>query len=349
MRVAVFSTKPYDEKYLSEANQDSRHDFKFYETQLNEHTVRLAESYEAVCAFVNDKLDGNVLLHLFSGGTRLIALRCAGFNNVDLSAAEQLGMTVARVPAYSPNSISEYTVGLILTLSRNLHRSFTRTREGNFSLNGLIGFDIGRKTIGIIGTGKIGALTAKALQGFGCRIIANDVYQNDELINAGVEYVSRERLFRESDIISLHCPLMPDTQHLINADSIALMRDGVMIINTSRGALIDTQAVIAGLKSKKIGAIGIDVYEEEGNIFYEDRSDEILEDDVLARLLTFPNVVVSSHEAFFTSDALREISRQTIDNISTYESGGQPAGVIHNQAAQASTKPTATPSTVTQR
>lgn len=343
MKVAVFSTKPYDKEFLTRANRDNRHEFTFFETQLAGHTAKLAEDYPAICAFVNDQLTGDVLLHLFSGGTRMIALRCAGFNNVDLSAAEQLGMTVARVPAYSPNSISEYTVGLILTLSRHLFRSFSRTREGNFSLNGLIGFDIGRKTVGLIGTGKIGVLTAKALHGFGCRIIASDLYQNDELVEMGVEYVSRERLFRESDIISLHCPLMVDTHHLINAETIAEMRDGVMLVNTSRGGLVDTQAVIEGLKSKKIGSLAIDVYEEEGDIFYEDRSSEILQDDLLARLLTFPNVVVSSHEAFFTSDALYEIARQTIDNISAFERGERPDGSINYQSVQPVSERSATP------
>ena len=338
MKIAVFSTKPYDEKYLTQANFDNRHNFKFFETSLNEHTVKLAEDYPVVCVFVNDQLDSHVLLTLFSGGTRMVALRCAGFNNVDLSAAEQLGMTVARVPAYSPNSISEYTVGLILTLSRNLHRSFNRTREGNFSLNGLIGFDIAGKTIGVIGTGKIGALTAKTLRGFDCRVIASDVYQNEQLLQLGIEYVSREQLFRESDIISLHCPLLPDTQHLVNAETIAMMRDGVMIVNTSRGGLIDTEAAIAGLKSKKIGSMAIDVYEEEGGIFYEDRSGEVLQDDTLARLLTFPNVVLTSHEAFFTGEALSEIARQTIENITAWERGEQPPGAIHYQKTQPAEK-----------
>ena len=334
MKVAVFSTKPYDEEFLTKANHDHRHDFRFFETPLTEQTLRLAEGFPAVCVFANDRLDGNILLQLFSGGTRLIALRCAGFNNVDLSAAEQLGMTVVRVPDYSPNSISEYTVGLMLTLSRQLFHSFNMAREGNFPLNGLLGFDIGHKTIGLIGTGKIGTLTAKALHGFGCRIIANDLHRNKELAKMGVKYVSREQLLRESDIISLHCPLTPDTKHLINAETIAMMRDGVMLVNTCRGGLVDTQAVIDGLKSKKIGSLAIDVYEEESDIFYEDRSNETSQDDMSARLLTFPNVVVSSHEAFFTSDTLQEIAHRTVDNITAYERGERSDGEVHYQETQ---------------
>ncbi|MCL2348044.1 MAG: 2-hydroxyacid dehydrogenase [Planctomycetaceae bacterium] len=334
MKVAVFSTKPYDKEFLLLANYDHRHEFQFFEARMSEQTARLAEGFPAICTFVNDQLDGEVLLKLFGGGTRMIALRCAGFNHVDLAAAEQLVMTVARVPDYSPNSISEFTIGMILTLSRKLHRSFNRTREGNFSLDGLIGHDISRKTVGLIGTGKIGALTAFALQGFGCRVIANDVYENRELTDRGVAYVSREQLLGESDIISLHCPLMPDTHHLINADTIALMKQGVMIVNTSRGGLINTEDVIAGLKSGKIGSVAIDVYEEEGDVFYEDYSNKVIQDDILARLLTFPNVVLSSHAAFFTVDALQEIARQTIENLTAFEQGEQPGGLINYQLSR---------------
>jgi len=340
MKVAVFSTKPYDKEFLLNVNSDHRHEFQFFETRMSEQTARLAEGFPAICTFVNDQLDGEVLLRLFGGGTRMIALRCAGFNNVDLAAAEQLAMTVARVPDYSPNSISEYTIGMILTLSRNLHRSFNRTREGNFSLDGLIGYDIFRKTIGLIGTGKIGALTALALRGFGCRVIANDVYENHELTDHGVTYVSREELLKESDIVSLHCPLMPDTHHLINAGAIALMKQGVMIVNTSRGGLINTEDMIAGLKSGKIGSVAIDVYEEEGNVFYEDYSNKVIQDDTLARLLTFPNVVLSSHEAFFTADALQEIASQTIENLTAFERGEQPGGLINYQLSRPGQKTT---------
>lgn len=331
MKIAVFSTKPYDKEFLDKANTNGQYQFTYFETRLSKLTARLAEGYPAVCVFVNDDLDGEVLLQLFNGKTRMIALRCSGFNNVDLSATDQLGMTVARVPAYSPNSISEYTIGMILSLSRNLHRSFDRTRNGNFSLDGLMGFDLHGKTVGVIGTGKIGVLTALGLHGLGCHVIANDLMKNAELEALEIEYVSRDEIFQKSDVISLHCPLMPDTHHLINEKSIEKMKRGVLIVNTSRGGLVNTEDVIRALKSGQIGGLGLDVYEEEGDVFYEDYSNRVLQDDVLARLLTFPNVVISGHQAFFTREAMQSIAEMTIRNLTAFTRGEQPPGVIHYQ------------------
>ncbi|MDR3182695.1 MAG: 2-hydroxyacid dehydrogenase [Planctomycetaceae bacterium] len=328
MKIAVFSTKPYDKQYLTEANAKRNHEFVFYEPHLNEQTCRLTEGFQAVCVFVNDELTEKVLQCLAHHGCRLAALRCAGFNNVDLHAAKKLGMTVTRVPAYSPASISEFTVGLMLTLSRQIHRACNRTREGNFALDGLLGFDLCGKTAGIFGTGKIGAGTAKILHGFGCSVLASDLYENAELKSLGIRYASPDDLFRQSDIITLHCPLLPETQHLINAQTIAVMKPGVMIVNTSRGELLDTDAAIAGLKSGKIGALAIDVYEEESEVFFEDFSSRVIQDDTLARILTFPNAVITGHQAFFTKEAMSAIARQTLDNISAFEEGRIPSGII---------------------
>lgn len=328
MKTAVFSTKPYDQKYLISANEDWGHELVFYETHLNEQTCRLSEGFQAVCVFVNDELTASVLKCLSGHGCRVVALRCAGFNNVDLQAAKRMGITVARVPAYSPASISEFTLGLILTLSRNIHRACNRTREGNFALNGLLGFDLYGKTVGVVGTGKIGAGTAKILCGFGCKVLASDRYESDELKTLGVQYVSRDELFQKSDIITLHCPLLPDTRHLINAETIKKMKTGVMIVNTSRGELLDTDAAIAGLKSGKIGSLAIDVYEEEAEVFFEDFSSRVIQDDTLARILTFPNAIITGHQAFFTIEALQAIASQTLENIAAVEHGKTPPGVV---------------------
>ena len=332
MKTAVFSTKPYDKTYLEAENKtqnpEGSHELVFYDVRLNDQTCRLAEGFPAICIFVNDRLGKKELECLAHRGIKLIALRCAGFNNVDLQAAKQLGIAVARVPAYSPASISEFTVGLMLTLSRKIHRAVNRTREGNFALDGLLGFDLHDKTVGVYGTGKIGAGAAKILLGFGCRVLATDMYENEDLKKQGVRYVSKDELFKESDILTFHCPLTPETRHLIDPETIQTMKQGVMIVNTSRGELLETEAAIAGLKSGRIGSLAIDVYEEEAGVFFEDNSSRVIQDDVLARLLTFPNVIVTGHQAYFTAEAMRAIARQTLDNITAFERGEKPAGLI---------------------
>ncbi len=327
MKVAVFSTKEYDRHFLEEAN-DGHFELIFYSARLEESTCRLAEHFPVVCTFVNDRLDADILLRLFSGGTRMLALRCAGYNNIDLYSVKHLGLIVARVPAYAPDSISEFTIGLILALARKICKGWLRTKEGNFSLEGLLGYNICTRTVGIIGTGKIGSLTAKGLLGLGCTILANDKYKNEDLEKLGIVYVDRHEIFSQCDIISLHCPLTTETKHLINDASIDQMRWNVMLINTSRGGLVDTEAVIRGLKNGKIGALALDVYEEEANFFFEDYSDKIIQDDVLVRILGFPNVIVTGHQAFFTTEAMRAIARQTIDNIRAFEEERVPTGVI---------------------
>lgn len=321
MRVAVFSTKPYDQRFLTAAAEGTTHELEFFEARLTRSTAGLAAGHDAVCAFVNDDLGAAVLLRLADAGVELVALRSAGFNHVDLDAARSIDLTVARVPAYSPRSVAEHTVALILALDRKIHRAHARVREGNFALDGLLGFDLGSRTVGIVGTGKIGAAVAKALSGFGCRLIGYDVQENPEAVAMGVEYVDLRTLWEQSDVITLHAPLTPDTHHLVDTFAIATMRPGVMLINTSRGALIDTAAVIDGLKSGKIGHLGLDVYEEEGDLFFEDLSDKVIQDDVFSRLLTFPNVLITGHQAFFTVEALEAIAATTIANISAFEAG----------------------------
>lgn len=321
MRVAVFSQKPYDLEFLEAANAEHDHELVFFEVHLNPTTASLASGFPAVCAFVNDGLDAAVLETLAANGTRLIALRCAGFNNVDLAAADRLGLTVTRVPAYSPYAVAEHAVALILTLNRKTHRAFNRVREGNFALDGLLGFDLHGRTVGIVGTGKIGVCVARILNGFGCKLVAYDPYPSPECVELGVEYVELPALLRQSDVITLHSPLSRETHHLINAESISLMRDGVMLINTSRGGLVDTPAVIDALKSGKIGYLGLDVYEEEAELFFEDLSQQLIQDDVFSRLLTFPNVLITGHQAFFTREALRNIADTTLANITGFDTG----------------------------
>ena len=321
MRVAVFSAKPYDVESLTVAN-DGRHDLTFLEPRLSPATAALASGSDVVCAFVNDDLGSDVLDRLAAGGVRLVALRSAGFNNVDLAAASRLGLTVARVPGYSPHAVAEHAVGLILSLNRKIHRAYNRVRENNFALTGLLGFDLHGRTVGVVGTGRIGTVFARIMRGFGCRVLAADPYPTEECVAAGVEYVDLDRLFVDSDIVALHCPLTPETHHLIDAAALARMREGVMIINTSRGALVDTAAVIAGLKSGRIGHLGLDVYEEEADLFFEDLSDRVVGDDVFARLLTFPNVLITGHQAFFTAEALAGIAGTTIGNVTAFERGG---------------------------
>ena len=318
MKIAIFSAKRYDREFLNAAN-GSLHKLRFLEPHLNEETVGLATGFEAVCVFVNDHVDAAVIAKLRSLGVRLIALRCAGYNNVDLSAATKHGITVVRVPSYSPYAVAEHTIALMLALNRKVHRAYNRVREGNFALDGLVGFDMHGKTVGVIGTGQIGTVVAQILTGFGCPTLAFDPFPNATCRSIGVRYAELNELLAQSDIISLHCPLTPENKYIINDAAIARMKDGVMLINTSRGVLLDTVAIINGLKSGKIGALGLDVYEEEEEIFFEDRSGLILSDDVFARLLTFPNVIITGHQAFFTREALLNIAATTIDNITKFE------------------------------
>lgn len=322
MRVAVFSTKSYDRRFLDVANE-GRHELVYFEPRLSADTAKLAQGFPAICAFVHDALDRAMLKRLAADGLRMIALRSAGFNHVDLAAARDLGITVGRVPAYSPYAVAEHAVALILAVNRRLHRAYMRVREGNFALEGLLGFDLHGRTVGIIGTGRIGTVFAHIMAGFGCRILASDPYPNDE-VSAIAEYVDHDRVFAESDIIALHAPLTPETFHLIDATALAKMKRGVMLINTSRGALVDTAAVIEALKDGQVGNLGIDVYEEEADLFFEDLSGEVIKDDVFARLLTFPNVFVTAHQAFFTEEALHRIAETTIGNISCFEENGRP-------------------------
>lgn len=321
MRIAVFSSQPYDVEYLGSALKKAGHEPTFYGERLAEATIHMARDYPAVCVFVNDLLNSKAVRELAQHGTRVIALRCAGYNNVDVPECDQVGISVVRVPAYSPYAVAEHTIALILALNRKLHRAYLRVRENYFALNGLLGFDMNGRTVGVVGTGKIGEVVCRILTGFGCRVLATDVQENPTCTELGVQYVSSDELFQQSHVITLHCPLLPETHHMINPETLGRMRDGVMLINTSRGALVDTRAAIDGLKSGKIGSLGLDVYEEEADLFFRDLSGEILHDDVFARLLTFPNVIVTAHQAFFTEDALRNIADTTAGNLSDIEAG----------------------------
>lgn len=329
MKVAVFSTKSYDRHFLDIANAGHGHELRYFDHRLTVETCALARGMDAVCIFVNDVLDRATIERLAAEGIRLVALRCAGFNHVDLAAAAEHGVTVVRVPAYSPHAVAEHAVGLILTLNRRFHRAFNRTREGNFTLDGLLGFDLHEKTVGVVGTGQIGAITAQILSGFGCHLLGHDPSPNDQCRAMGMKYVSLEELFSGSDIVTLHCPLTPQTHHLIDAVAMEKMKEGVMLINTSRGALVDTKAVIAALKSGRIGYLGLDVYEEEAHLFFEDLSGQIIQDDVFARLLTFPNVLVTSHQGFFTEEAITRIAETTVHNLTCFardEASGNELG-----------------------
>jgi D-lactate dehydrogenase len=321
MRIAVFSTKPYDRHALDGANAQHGHELAYFEPRLNEETAALAHGFEAVCPFVNDVLSASVIEELASHGLRLLTLRSAGFNHVALRAAAEHGVTVARVPAYSPHAVAEHAVGLILSLNRKFHRAYARVREGNFSLDGMLGFDLHGKTVGVIGTGKIGLAFCRIIAGFGCRILAYDPFPSSEVTALGGEYIELGGLFGESDIIALHLPLNPDTYHLIDPGTVRRMKQGVILINTSRGGLVDTRAVIEGLKSGRIGALGLDVYEEEGDLFFEDLSGTVIQDDVFARLLTFPNVLITGHQGFFTREALSNIAETTLANATAFERG----------------------------
>lgn len=317
-KIAFFGAKPYDIASFDKVNEKYNYDIRYYKGHLNPNNVVLTQDTDVVCIFVNDTADAAVIDAMVDNGVKLLALRCAGFNNVDLKAAKGK-LPVVRVPAYSPYAVAEYSLALMLSLNRKIHRAYWRTRDGNFSLNGLMGFDMHGKTIGIIGTGKIAKILIRLLKGFGMRILAYDLYPDMKFAGEeGISYVSLDELYRESDIISLHCPLTDQTKYMIDKDSIDKMKEGVMIINTGRSQLINTNDLIEGLKEKKIAAAGLDVYEEEGEYFYEDKSDKIIDDDVLARLLSFNNVIVTSHQAFFTKEALHNIAETTLQNIEDF-------------------------------
>ena len=317
-KIAFFGAKPYDIASFDKVNEKYNYDIRYYKGHLNPNNVVLTQDTDVVCIFVNDTADAAVIDAMVDNGVKLLALRCAGFNNVDLKAAKGK-LPVVRVPAYSPYAVAEYSLALMLSLNRKIHRAYWRTRDGNFSLNGLMGFDMHGKTIGIIGTGKIAKILIRLLKGFGMRILAYDLYPDMKFAGEeGISYVSLDELYRESDIISLHCPLTDQTKYMIDKDSIDKMKEGVMIINTGRGQLINTNDLIEGLKENKIAAAGLDVYEEEGEYFYEDKSDKIIDDDVLARLLSFNNVIVTSHQAFFTKEALHNIAETTLQNIEDF-------------------------------
>jgi len=320
MTLTFFSTQPYDRTFFEEHNKSFGFTLNFLEVQLNEQTVQLANS-EAVCVFVNDRVNKVVVSQLSKQGVKVIALRCAGYNNVDLQACADHNIKVVRVPAYSPEAVAEHAVAMIMTLNRKTHKAYNRVREQNFSLNGLLGFDLHGKTIGVIGTGNIGKAFCKIMLGFGCEVLAYDIKPNDELVKSGVKYVSLNDLLSKSDVISLHCPLNANTKYLINSTSVQQMKPGVMLINTSRGGLIDTKAAIQGLRNSRISALGIDVYEQEENLFFKDLSEEIIEDDTIARLMSFPNVLVTAHQGFFTHEALAQIAMVTLSNIQAFEKG----------------------------
>lgn len=320
--IAFFGSKPYDEASFNEKNKDFGFELRFYKGHLNKNNVILTQGVDVVCIFVNDTANAEVIRLMAANGVKLLALRCAGYNNVDLKAAAECGIAVVRVPAYSPYAVAEYTVALMLSLNRKIHRAAWRTREGNFSLHGLLGFDMHGKTAGIIGTGKIAKKLISILRGFGMNILAYDLYPDYNFARENqVVYTTLDELYHSSDIISLHCPLTEQTKYLINDYSISKMKDGVMIINTGRGQLIHTNALIEGLKNKKIGSAGLDVYEEESQYFYEDRSDKIIDDDTLARLLSFNNVIVTSHQAYFTQEALSNIATTTLQNVRDFTQG----------------------------
>lgn len=317
MKIAFFSTEPYDKEYFERYNK--QHEILFFDAGLNEQTVKLATGCAAVCAFVNDQLNARVITALKEMGIKIIAQRCAGFNNVDILAANENKVVVVRVPAYSPHAVAEHALALIMTLNRKTHKAYNRVREGNFSLDRLTGFDIYGKTVGVVGTGKIGQCFARIMQGLGCTIIAFDIITNKEMEAIGVKYLPLKEVLEQSDIVSLHCPLTEQTKHLINTDTVEIMKTGAMLINTSRGALVDTKAVIKALKSGKLGYLGIDVYEQEQKLFFHDLSENVITDDVLIRLLGFPNVLITSHQGFLTDEALTQIALVTLQNLTDFE------------------------------
>lgn len=321
MKIAIYSTKQYDKKYFEQVNREYGFELEFFDFILNEKTAKTANGADAVCLFVNDVGNREVLAELKQYGIKFIALRCAGFNNVDLEAAKEFDMPVVRVPAYSPEAVAEHAIGLMMCLNRRIHRAYQRTRDANFSLEGLTGFTMHGKTVGVIGTGKIGIAALRILKGFGLRLLAYDPYPSQAALDLGTEYVDLSTLFSQSDIISLHCPLTPENYHLINAEAFDQMKNGVMIINTSRGGLIDSQAAIDALKHQKVGALGMDVYENERDLFFEDKSNDVIQDDVFRRLSACHNVLFTGHQAFLTAEALTSIANTTLENLSQLESG----------------------------
>lgn len=322
MKIAFFNTKQYDQESFDRANSDGSHQIRYFSSHLNLAATSLITDEKVVCAFINDNLDAQVLHKLKQLGVELIALRSAGFNHVDMACAKQLSLPVVRVPAYSPFSVAEHAVGLLLCLNRGIHRAHNRIREGDFSLRNLMGFDLHGKTVGIIGTGKIGQAFANIMLGFGCKVLAYDRVQNEQCVKTGITYVPLDDLLNQSQVISLHCPLTPDTHHLIDQKALEKMCDGVTIINTSRGKLVDTKAIISALKTGKVGLLGLDVYEEEEGLFFEDYSEKGIQDDVLARLTTFPNVIITSHQGFFTQEAMLNIAETTLSNITKFALDG---------------------------
>lgn len=319
MKIAFFSTKSYDREFFN--RYVTTHEIVYFEAPLNHQTVNLANGCTAICVFVNDKLDAGVITELKKAGVKLIALRCAGFNNVDIAAAKEQGIAVVRVPAYSPHAVAEHALALIMTLNRKTHKAYNRIREGNFSLDRLTGFDLYGKTVGVIGTGKIGQVFCDIMLGFGCKVLAFDLVVHQPTEAKGVMYLPLIDILSLSKIISLHCPLTEQTRHVINAQTIGMMSDNVMLINTSRGALIDTGAAIDGLKSGRIGYLGLDVYEQEEKLFFNDLSENIIQDDIIMRLLSFPNVLITSHQGFFTEEALTQIAQITLRNMDDFEAG----------------------------
>lgn len=323
MKVAIYNARPYDKRFFDRSNREFGHQLTYVDTHLNADTLALSGDASAVCVFVNDPVHRPLLESMRERGIGMLALRSAGFNHVDIAAAEELGILVANVPGYSPCAVAEHATALILALIRRIVRAHARVREGNFSLEGQMGFDLHGKTVGVVGTGKIGSAFTRIMRGFGCELLGVDPVESPECRRLGMRYVSMDDLCRQSDIISLHCPLLPQTRHLIDEAAIAAMRDGVCLINTSRGAIIDTSAAIRGLKSGKIGYLGMDVYEEEERLFFEDHSDSVLDDDVFARLLTFNNVLITGHQGFFTREAMTNIARTTLENVAEFEKTGQ--------------------------
>jgi len=322
MKIAFFDAKPYDVPNFERLGAERGVEFKFFETKLTEDTVSLARGFDGVCVFVNDRVSAEVIDRLYEMGVRLVALRCAGFNNVDMKHAEGR-VHVLRVPAYSPYAVAEHAMALLLTSVRRIHKAYIRTKDFNFSLSGLAGFDLHGKTVGVIGTGKIGRVFIDICRGFGMNILAYDKFPSDELLASGVRYTALSELLSESDVISLHCPLTEESYHMIDREAIEMCKRGVVIINTSRGALVDAEALLEGIKARKVGAACLDVYEEESDLFFEDNSGHILEDDVLARLISMPNVIVTSHQAFLTAEALENIAETTVDNITNFLSRGE--------------------------
>jgi D-lactate dehydrogenase len=322
MRIAVYSAKPYDRRFLSAAG--AAHEFRWVEARLDPDTARLAEGCEAACLFVNDRADAEAIGVLAAGGVKLLALRSAGFNHVDVPAAARHGIAVGRVPAYSPEAVAEHAVALIMSLNRKIHRAYARVREGNFALDGLLGFDLHGKTVGVIGTGQIGLAFARIMAGFGCRLLGFDPHQNAECLKLGLRYGTLAEVLEAADIVSLHCPLTPETRHLIDDAALARMKPGAMLVNTSRGAILDTRAVVGALKSGRLGHLALDVYEEEEKLFFEDLSGRVIPDDVFARLLTFPNVLITGHQGFFTAEAMRAIAETTVANVESFARTGKP-------------------------